>query len=94
MTLSEKLFRLKARFKDPEWRRYGKLLLVGKFLGIAMVLACMIGLPTTAFRIAEDDFRHVAQAQDDDGHDSGDAEPPPRLMPQHAGTGARSLYHA
>jgi Amt family ammonium transporter len=33
-----KLARLRARLRDPEWRRYGGLLLAGKALGIATLL--------------------------------------------------------
>ena len=36
--LSEKLSRLAARLRDPEWRRYGGLLLGGKAMGIGLVL--------------------------------------------------------
>ena len=36
--LSEKLSRLATRLRDPEWRRYGGLLLSGKALGVATVL--------------------------------------------------------
>jgi Amt family ammonium transporter len=38
MSLSEKFVRLRARLKDSEWRRYGKLLLAGKALGVFAVL--------------------------------------------------------
>src|SRR3984893_14709955 len=38
LTLSQKLSRMALRLRDPEWRRYGGLLLGGKILGIAMVL--------------------------------------------------------
>src|SRR4026209_178365 len=37
----EKLIRLRKRFYDPEWRRYGWLLLGGKALGIALLLGAM-----------------------------------------------------
>src|SRR4030088_1025744 len=36
--LSEKLSRLATRLRDPEWRRYGGLLLGGKAMGIGLVL--------------------------------------------------------
>ncbi|HEY1374386.1 MAG TPA: ammonium transporter [Candidatus Binatia bacterium] len=36
--LTNKLKRLSARLRDPEWRRYGYLLIAGKFLGIALLL--------------------------------------------------------
>src|SRR3984893_1989956 len=38
LSLSEKLSRLATRLRDPEWRRYGGLLLGGKAMGIASVL--------------------------------------------------------
>ena len=38
LSLSEKFVRLRLRMKDSEWRRYGKLLLAGKALGVAAVL--------------------------------------------------------
>src|SRR5580693_5420638 len=38
LSLSEKLSRLATRLRDPEWRRYGGLLLGGKAMGIALVL--------------------------------------------------------
>src|SRR4030081_2376677 len=38
MSLSGKFSRLAMRLRDPEWRRYGGLLLGGKMLGIGMVL--------------------------------------------------------
>jgi Amt family ammonium transporter len=41
LSLSEKFSRLSRRMRDPEWRRYGGLLLGGKMLGIAMVLMIM-----------------------------------------------------
>src|ERR1700688_2827790 len=38
LSLSQKLSRLAGRLRDPEWRRYGGLLLGGKALGIGLVL--------------------------------------------------------
>jgi ammonium transporter, Amt family len=64
MTLSEKLFRLKARMADPEWRRYGKMLLLGKFLGIAMVIGVMMGLPALIAEGPKLIFGTPAQAQE------------------------------
>jgi Amt family ammonium transporter len=37
-SFSQKLSRLKARLSDPEWRRYGTLLLLGKVLAIGLLL--------------------------------------------------------
>ena len=39
LSYSEKISRLRTRLKNPEWRRYGKLLLAGKGAGIALTLA-------------------------------------------------------
>ena len=36
-----KLARFAGRLRDPEWRRYGYLLLGGKVLGIALLFAFM-----------------------------------------------------
>jgi ammonium transporter, Amt family len=41
LSLSEKFSRLAVRLRDPEWRRYGGLLLAGKVLGVAAVLLIM-----------------------------------------------------
>ena len=38
LSLSEKVSRLAARLRDPEWRRYGRLLITGKMMGIGFVL--------------------------------------------------------
>src|SRR5580704_2288118 len=45
MPLSKKFVRLGERMRDPEWRRYGKLLIAGKMFGFFMVFFLMIGLP-------------------------------------------------
>ena len=39
LTLLEKVSRLSTRLRDPEWRKYGKMLLLGKMMGIGIVLA-------------------------------------------------------
>src|SRR5690349_4544710 len=44
MTFSSKLTRLADRMQQPEWRRYGKLLIAGKLLGIAAVFAIMLAI--------------------------------------------------
>ena len=41
LSLSEKFSRLAIRLRDPEWRRYGGLLIAGKMLGVAAVLMIM-----------------------------------------------------
>jgi len=38
LTLAQKFSRLSVRLRDPEWRRYGKLLLAGKAMGVGLVL--------------------------------------------------------
>jgi Amt family ammonium transporter len=41
LPLAEKGSRLIARLRDPEWRRYGKLLFVGKMMGVGLVFLIM-----------------------------------------------------
>src|SRR5580704_3350208 len=43
LSLRHKFSRLATRLRDPEWRRYGKLLIAGKAMGLASLLLC-IGL--------------------------------------------------
>jgi Amt family ammonium transporter len=38
LSFAQKLNRLAVRLRDPEWRRYGKLLVAGKATGVALVL--------------------------------------------------------
>jgi ammonium transporter, Amt family len=38
LSMAQKVSRLAVRLRDPEWRRYGKLLLAGKALGVGLVL--------------------------------------------------------
>src|SRR5262245_41686715 len=45
LTFAQKVSRLATRMKDREWRRYGALLFLGKFIGMAVVLAVMFGAP-------------------------------------------------
>ena len=61
MTYSEKFSRLATRLRDPQWRRYGMLLLAGKALGIA-VLFGMISIGTTLIRSASGTAVHAQQA--------------------------------
>jgi Amt family ammonium transporter len=44
-SLQQKLVRLRARMDDPEWRRYGKLLLAGKLLGVGLLVAVVFLTP-------------------------------------------------
>jgi Amt family ammonium transporter len=37
LSMAGKLSRLRERLRTPEWRKYGQILLMGKFLGIALV---------------------------------------------------------
>src|SRR4051812_31822953 len=39
LSFSGKVSRLKVRLRNAEWRRYGLILLVGKALGVAAVIA-------------------------------------------------------
>ena len=45
LSLQQKLVRLRARMNDPEWRRYGKLLLAGKVLGVGLLVGLMLLTP-------------------------------------------------
>lgn len=38
LSLAQKFSRLSVRLRDPEWRRYGSLLLAGKAIGVGLVL--------------------------------------------------------
>src|SRR5450631_1417526 len=49
LSYSQKLSRLATRLKDPEWRQYGRTLLLGKALGIASVLLVIGLLSVTVF---------------------------------------------
>src|SRR4051812_25136713 len=42
LAFSSKLTRLADRMKQPEWRRYAKLLIAGKLLGLAALFAIML----------------------------------------------------
>src|SRR5215471_13172465 len=48
LSLAEKCARLRIRLRDPEWRRYGKLLLVGKLTGVVLLLV-IVGLIPALF---------------------------------------------
>ncbi|MDB4979387.1 MAG: ammonium transporter [Myxococcales bacterium] len=59
LTFSQKWARLKVRLKDPEWLRYGKLLIAGRFLG----LAALAGLLLVGSQIPDLIFGSPAYAQ-------------------------------
>src|SRR5881394_4014740 len=42
LTLSAKIHRLRGRWRDPEWRRYGYTLMLAKFVGIALVVGLIM----------------------------------------------------
>jgi ammonium transporter, Amt family len=42
LSLSKKVSRLRGRLQDPEWRRYGMLLFMGKFTAIGLLLLAAI----------------------------------------------------
>ena len=44
LSLGEKVSRLGDRLRDPEWRKYGRTLLMGKLAGVALTLALMLFL--------------------------------------------------
>src|SRR5215510_16102316 len=49
LSLSEKFSRLASRLRDPEWRRYGKLLLTGKMLGVGLLLLTIFVISSLFF---------------------------------------------
>ena len=55
LSLAQKFSRLAVRLRDPEWRRYGRLLLTGKAIGVGLVLL-IITVVTGVF------FSHVLAA--------------------------------
>jgi Amt family ammonium transporter len=73
LTFGDKISRFGERLKDPEWRRYGKLLVTGKMLGIAACLLIML-----AVRIAPEVFSSGSvQAQEAAPAAAAAAETPP-----------------
>jgi len=44
LSLSQKISRLQVRLHDPEWRRYGTLLLAGKMVGVGLLLLGILAL--------------------------------------------------
>jgi len=42
LSLSEKITRFAARLRDPDWRRYGKLLFAGKAIGVGVTLLFIV----------------------------------------------------
>jgi len=44
LSLSQRLSRLQLRLHDPEWRRYGTLLLAGKMVGVGLLLLGIVAL--------------------------------------------------
>jgi ammonium transporter, Amt family len=45
LTLTQKISRLRLRLHDPEWRRYGRLLLIGKLAGVCLIVGGVALLP-------------------------------------------------
>src|ERR1041385_448515 len=45
LSWSQKVSRLGLRMRDPEWRRYGRLLFAGKLLGIGVVIGGVLLVP-------------------------------------------------
>jgi Amt family ammonium transporter len=49
LSFSEKVSRLSVRLRDPEWRRYGSALILGKAAGMALVLAVIAFMSYVVF---------------------------------------------
>ncbi len=65
LTWSQKATRLRMRLRDPEWRRYGKMLLFGKLFGVCLVLFGMIIVPKLVAEVPRM-FGTMAYAADTD----------------------------
>ncbi len=63
LTFAEKRSRLALRLKDPEWRSYGRTLLLGKFLGICLVFV-IIGVLAVAPAMVGEILGGSAHAQE------------------------------
>src|ERR1700759_3808849 len=83
LRFSEKLSRLKERLKNPEWRRYGGLLLAGKVLGVAAVLFVMVGGPILLSEGSKI-VVHPAYAAEADAKDAPKADAPKADAPKDA----------
>ncbi len=62
LTYSEKVSRLNTRLRDPQWRRYGALLLLGNTLGVALLFG-LISIGTPLIRSAWEWGDTVVHAQ-------------------------------
>src|SRR6202051_1998068 len=51
LSLPGKLSRLRDRLRNPEWRQYGKILLMGKLTGVGMLLLAALLLHSDLIRI-------------------------------------------
>src|ERR1700689_79729 len=40
--LAQKVMRLRQRMREPEWRQYGKILLMGKLTGVGLILVAAL----------------------------------------------------
>jgi Amt family ammonium transporter len=78
LTYSEKVSRLSVRLRDPNWRRYGAMLLAGNTLGVALLFG-LITVGTPAVRYAWNWGTAVAHAQEP--APSGAATAPPAAAP-------------
>jgi len=63
LTFREKLSRLGRRLGEKRWRRYGMLLLAGRVMGLAILLALILGGPIV-FHAASDLVNTSVHAQD------------------------------
>src|SRR3954451_22830560 len=52
LSLSAKIKRLRSRLRDPEWRKYGTLLLTGKLMGLAVLLTAVVFINPGLFGLA------------------------------------------
>ena len=80
LSFSGKVDRLRGRLKNPEWRRYGAVLLAGKALGI-VVLFAMIAAGTTLIRTMSGTPLHAQQTAPAAADGAAMPAMPPGTMP-------------
>jgi Amt family ammonium transporter len=80
LSLSHKVSRLAGRLKNPEWRRYGRLLVLGKVVGIGLVFLIMLGVPAI-ISVAPSLISGTANAQEADAKPADATAPAAEVKP-------------
>ena len=64
LSLTGKVRRLGQRLKDPQWRKFGRTVFMGKMLGLALVFVVMMGIPAAVTFVPKLFQSHTAYAAD------------------------------